>query len=103
MNDGKQHRMKPLGAGDPIRHGPYRVLGVLGEGGMGKVHFGREDGGRTAVVKVLLPELAHDLHLVQRFLREGPASWCSRPAGTAPSAVGRPRTCSTGCGTWKPT
>ncbi|MEY2231935.1 PQQ-binding-like beta-propeller repeat protein [Streptomyces sp. BF23-19] len=66
----KQHHMEPLGAGDPIRLGPYRVLGVLGEGGMGKVYFGREDGGRTAAVKVLLPELAHDPHLVQRFLRE---------------------------------
>ncbi|MGW7436246.1 protein kinase domain-containing protein [Streptomyces sp. NPDC054849] len=62
--------MKPLGAGDPIRLGPYRVLGVLGEGGMGKVYFGRDDSGRTAAVKVLLPELAHDPHLAQRFLRE---------------------------------
>ncbi|WP_317852420.1 serine/threonine-protein kinase [Streptomyces venezuelae] len=70
MHDRKQYVMKPLGPGDPIRLGPYRVLGVLGEGGMGKVYFGRDDSGRTAAVKVLLPELAHDPHLVQRFLRE---------------------------------
>ncbi|WP_373038436.1 hypothetical protein [Streptomyces sp. NRRL S-448] len=72
MNDRMQYVMKPLGAGDPIRLGPYRVLGVLGvlgEGGLGKVHLGRDDSGRTAAVKVLLPELAHAPHLVQR-LRE---------------------------------
>lgn len=75
--------MKPLGAGDPIRLGPYRVLGVLGEGGMGKVYFGREDGGRTAAVKVLLPELAHDPHLVQRFLREAHTAQAVTSGGVA--------------------
>ncbi|WP_308431045.1 protein kinase domain-containing protein [Streptomyces nojiriensis] len=83
MNDRKQHHMKPLGAGDPIRLGPYRVLGVLGEGGMGKVYFGREDGGRTAAVKVLLPELAHDPHLVQRFLREAHTAQAVTSGGVA--------------------
>ncbi|MFD3465670.1 serine/threonine-protein kinase [Streptomyces sp. NPDC058682] len=83
MNDRKQHHMKPLGAGDPIRLGPYRVLGVLGEGGMGKVYFGREDGGRTAAVKVLLPELAHDPHLVQRFLREAHTARAVTSGGVA--------------------
>ncbi|MCB5908912.1 serine/threonine-protein kinase [Streptomyces pinistramenti] len=62
--------MKPLGPGDPLRLGPYRVVGVLGEGGMGKVYFGRDAAGRAAAVKVLLPELAHDGHLVDRFVRE---------------------------------
>lgn len=75
--------MEPLGAGDPIRLGPYRVLGVLGEGGMGKVYFGREDGGRTAAVKVLLPELAHDPHLVQRFLREARTAQAVTSGGVA--------------------
>ncbi|MGW6572635.1 protein kinase domain-containing protein [Streptomyces sp. NPDC054945] len=75
--------MEPLGTGDPIRLGPYRVLGVLGEGGMGKVYFGREDGGRTAAVKVLLPELAHDPHLVQRFLREAQTAQAVTSGGVA--------------------
>ncbi|MET9515749.1 serine/threonine-protein kinase [Streptomyces sp. NPDC002994] len=62
--------MKPLATGDPVRLGPYRLAGVLGEGGMGKVYFGQDSGGRTAAVKVLRPELAHDQHLAQRFVRE---------------------------------
>lgn len=75
--------MKPLGAGDPVRLGPYRVLGVLGEGGMGKVYFGRDDSGRTAAVKVLLPELAHDPHLAQRFLREAHTARAVTSGGVA--------------------
>ncbi|NWF28831.1 PQQ-binding-like beta-propeller repeat protein [Streptomyces sp. PKU-EA00015] len=62
--------MNPLSAGDPLRLGPYRLLGTLGAGGMGKVYFGRDNAGRTAAVKVLHPELSHDLHLAQRFVRE---------------------------------
>jgi outer membrane protein assembly factor BamB len=62
--------MKPLGTGDPLRLGPYRLLGVLGEGGMGKVYFGQDATGSTAAVKVLRPELAYDQGLAQRFVRE---------------------------------
>ncbi|MFD0074617.1 serine/threonine-protein kinase [Streptomyces sp. NPDC127166] len=61
---------QPLATGDPLRLGPYRLLGVLGEGGMGKVYVGRDGAGATAAVKVLRPELAHDPHLAQRFVRE---------------------------------
>ncbi|MEU4882195.1 serine/threonine-protein kinase [Streptomyces althioticus] len=62
--------MKPLESGDPIRLGPYRVHGVLGEGGMGKVYVGRDGEGRVAAVKVLHPHLAHDAGLARRFVRE---------------------------------
>ncbi|MFB7517982.1 serine/threonine-protein kinase [Streptomyces sp. NPDC056144] len=62
--------VKPLATGDPLRLGPYRLLGVLGEGGMGKVYVGRDGEGTPAAVKVLRPELAHDQHLAQRFVRE---------------------------------
>ncbi|MFI8289680.1 PQQ-binding-like beta-propeller repeat protein [Streptomyces sp. NPDC085614] len=62
--------MQSLATGDPLRLGPYRLLGVLGEGGMGKVYFGRDGSGRPAAVKVLRPDLAHDRHLAQRFVRE---------------------------------
>ncbi|MEU7294249.1 protein kinase [Streptomyces exfoliatus] len=61
---------QPLAVGDPLRLGPYRLLGVLGEGGMGKVYVGRDGSGAPAAVKVLRPELAHDQHLAQRFVRE---------------------------------
>ncbi|MCT2590954.1 serine/threonine-protein kinase [Streptomyces sp. N2-109] len=75
--------MNPLGYGDPLRLGPYRVLGVLGEGGMGKVYLGRDSSGRKAAVKVLLPELAHDAQTSQRFLREAQAAQAVRGKGVA--------------------
>ncbi|MFI8452793.1 protein kinase domain-containing protein [Streptomyces erythrochromogenes] len=62
--------MKPLESGDPIRLGPYRILAVLGEGGMGKVYVGQDAEGHSAAVKVLHPHLAHDPNLAQRFVRE---------------------------------
>ncbi|MEU1402611.1 serine/threonine-protein kinase [Streptomyces sp. NPDC005728] len=62
--------MKPLDTGDPIRLGPYRIVGVLGEGGMGRVYVGQDRTGRAAAVKVLHRHLADDPHLVQRFVRE---------------------------------
>ncbi|MEJ8643200.1 serine/threonine-protein kinase [Streptomyces sp. MS1.HAVA.3] len=62
--------MKPLESGDPIRLGPYRILAVLGEGGMGKVYVGQDGEGHVAAVKVLHPHLTHDQNLTQRFVRE---------------------------------
>ncbi|MFI1200002.1 serine/threonine-protein kinase (plasmid) [Streptomyces sp. BHT-5-2] len=75
--------MKPLGQGDPLRLGPYRLHGVLGEGGMGKVYFGADAAGRPAAVKVLLPELAHDGHLADRFLREARTAQAVTSQGVA--------------------
>ncbi|MFC9293528.1 protein kinase [Streptomyces sp. NPDC057011] len=75
--------MEPLGHGDPVRLGPYRLLGVLGAGGMGKVYFGRDADGRTAAVKVLLPELAHDPNLAQRFVREAHTAQAVTSPGVA--------------------
>ncbi|MFD9408739.1 protein kinase [Streptomyces sp. NPDC059989] len=75
--------MEPLGTGDPVRLGPYRLLGVLGAGGMGKVYFGRDADGRTAAVKVLLPELAHDPNLAQRFVREAHTAQAVTSPGVA--------------------
>ncbi|WBO63466.1 serine/threonine-protein kinase [Streptomyces camelliae] len=75
--------MRPLGTGDPIRLGPYRLLGVLGEGGMGKVYVGQDHAGVVAAVKVLRPELAHDTGLAQRFVREALAAQAVRSPGVA--------------------
>ena len=75
--------MNPLGTGDPLRLGPYRLTGVLGAGGMGQVYLGRDAQGRTAAVKVLRPELAHDPEMARRFLREAYAAQAVRSGGVA--------------------
>ncbi|MFD7571151.1 protein kinase [Streptomyces sp. NPDC059810] len=74
---------QPLATGDPLRLGPYRLLGVLGEGGMGKVYVGRDGDGAPAAVKVLRPELAHDQHLAQRFVREADMARAVTSTGVA--------------------
>ncbi|MFK0262110.1 PQQ-binding-like beta-propeller repeat protein [Streptomyces angustmyceticus] len=75
--------MKPLGTGDPLRLGPYRLLGVLGEGGMGKVYVGQDPGGTVAAVKVLRPELTDEAHLARRFVREAQAATAVTGKGVA--------------------
>ncbi|GAA1508537.1 protein kinase domain-containing protein [Streptomyces synnematoformans] len=75
--------MKPLGTGDPLRLGPYRLIGVLGAGGMGKVYLGRDSAGRPAAIKVLRPELAHQSNLAQRFVREAHAAQAVQSPGVA--------------------
>ncbi|WP_067466647.1 protein kinase domain-containing protein [Nocardia amamiensis] len=61
--------MQPLGASDPARIGDYRLLGVLGAGGMGRVYLGRNAGGRTVAVKVIRPDMI-DAEFRERFRRE---------------------------------
>ncbi|KAB7849859.1 serine/threonine-protein kinase [Streptomyces mobaraensis] len=75
--------MDPLATGDPLRLGPYRLVGVLGAGGMGKVYLGRDAAGGTAAVKVLHPETAHDPHMAQRFVREAQAAQAVTSPGVA--------------------
>src|SRR5215471_13539911 len=55
---------------DPQRIGPYRLVGRLGSGGMGRVFLGRSAGGRLVAVKVIRDELAQDPHFRMRFGRE---------------------------------
>ncbi|UNS99893.1 serine/threonine-protein kinase [Streptomyces tubbatahanensis] len=75
--------MKPLGVGDPLRLGPFRLVGVLGAGGMGKVYLGRDGRGKAAALKVLRPELAHDPDMARRFVREAEAAGAVRGKGVA--------------------
>ncbi|MCM2393980.1 serine/threonine-protein kinase [Streptomyces albipurpureus] len=62
--------MQPLDPGDPRLIGPYRLLGRLGAGGMGRVYLGRSAGGRTVAVKVVHPHFALDDEFRTRFRRE---------------------------------
>jgi len=55
---------------DPGRIGPYRLRGVLGSGGMGRVFLGASADGRLAAVKVIRADLATDPEFRARFRRE---------------------------------
>ncbi|UYB41530.1 serine/threonine protein kinase [Streptomyces sp. Je 1-4] len=62
--------LRPLDAQDPARIGDYRLLGRLGQGGMGRVFLARSDRGRTVAVKLVHPELAGEEEFRARFRRE---------------------------------
>jgi len=62
--------MDPLEVGDPIQIGPFRLLGRLGHGGMGRVFLGASPGGRKVAIKVVRPHYANDPEFRRRFGRE---------------------------------
>jgi len=58
-----------------ILAGKYRLIKVLGEGGMGSVYEAKHERiGKRAAVKMLRPELATNEQLVSRFAREAEAA-----------------------------
>ena len=62
--------LEGLQSGDPRWAGPYRLLGRLGNGGMGQVFLGRSAGGRPVAVKVIRADLAGDVNFRARFRQE---------------------------------
>ncbi|WKD31176.1 protein kinase domain-containing protein [Streptomyces xanthophaeus] len=64
--------MKPLETGDPtsVGEGRYRLVGRLGQGGMGVVYLGRSRSGRAVAVKVVRPELSTEPGFRRRFADE---------------------------------
>lgn len=77
--------MRELRPGEPGAIGPYRLVGVIGAGGMGQVFLGIAPDGRLAAVKQVLSSLAVDPSFRTRFGREVDAS--RRVSGAYTAAV----------------
>ncbi|ONH33444.1 protein kinase domain-containing protein [Protofrankia sp. BMG5.30] len=75
--------MQPLRSDDPAQVGPYKLVGRLGAGGMGRVYLGRSPAGRAVAVKVVRPELADDPQFRDRFGHEVQAARAVSGAYTA--------------------
>ncbi|GGY43414.1 hypothetical protein GCM10010363_25210 [Streptomyces omiyaensis] len=73
-----------MNAEDPVSIGPFRLIGRLGVGGMGRVFLARSAGGRTVAVKVVHAELAAQDEFRRRFAREVEALERVGGTGTAP-------------------
>ncbi|MEU6592632.1 protein kinase [Streptomyces sp. NPDC046881] len=69
---------------DPTSIGHYRIVGRLGDGGMGRVYLGRSPGGRAVAVKVVHPQFASDREFRRRFAREVEAARRVSGVFTAP-------------------
>jgi len=62
--------VRALQPADPRLIGPYRLVGQLGSGGMGRVFLAMSAGGRPVAVKMIRAELAADPDFRSRFSRE---------------------------------
>jgi len=62
--------LRELQAGDPRFIGPYRLHGLLGAGGMGRVFLGQSAEGQLVAVKVIRADLATHGEFRARFRRE---------------------------------
>ncbi|KMS85030.1 serine/threonine-protein kinase [Prauserella rugosa] len=77
--------MKVLGEGEQEYAGRYRLLAMLGEGGMGRVYLAVAPDGRPAALKRIHPAFSHDQGFRERFRREVDTS--RRVSGAFTAAV----------------
>lgn len=61
-------------SGDTSHIGRYRLLSVLGRGGMGTVHLAEDPSGQRVAIKVINPELSQHEQFRMRFRREADAA-----------------------------
>jgi serine/threonine protein kinase len=73
--NGDEPTLTGLGSAPPERAGKYRIVGRIGQGGMGVVSRALdEDLGRTVALKFIPPEFGADAQATQRFVREARAA-----------------------------
>lgn len=75
---------RPLADGDPRQLGRFKVLGLLGEGGMSRVFLGCSPGGRVVAIKVIHAGLAADPGFRARFSHDVAAARAVSGFYTAP-------------------
>jgi serine/threonine protein kinase len=85
----------PLEPSDPKEIGEYRILAMLGIGGMGCVYLGQDPEDRRVAVKVVHPHLASDPEFLHRFAAEVHAArkvpaFCTAPVRDSGTHNGRP-------------
>ncbi|SDL98228.1 Serine/threonine protein kinase [Nonomuraea maritima] len=61
-------------SGETSHLGPYKLLSVLGRGGMGTVHLAEDPSGQRVAIKVINPELSQHEQFRMRFRREAEAA-----------------------------
>jgi phosphate ABC transporter phosphate-binding protein len=79
-----QPEPRPLERDDPAEIGGHRVVGILGDGGMGRVYLCRTSADEPVAVKVVRPEYAADPTFRRRFAQEVETARRVRSRYTAP-------------------